>query len=50
MNITLNPFSNTRFSENNLTEHEKKGYDLASKDIQQKKKEKNRNRDSGLER
>lgn len=28
----------------------KKGYDLASKDIQQKKKEKNRNRDSGLER
>lgn len=50
VNITLNPFSNTRFSENNLTEHEKKGYDLASKDIQQKKKEKNRNRDSGLER
>ncbi|WP_347269379.1 MobV family relaxase [Bacillus sp. TL12] len=50
VNITLNPFSNTRFSENNLTEHERKGYDLASRDIQQKKKEKNRNRDSGLER
>ncbi|WP_255290502.1 hypothetical protein [Bacillus cereus] len=50
VNITLNPFSNTRFSENNLTEHEKKGYDLALKDIQQKKKEKNRNRDSDLER
>lgn len=43
VNITLNPFSNTRFSENKLTEHERKGYDLASKDIQQKKKEKNRN-------
>jgi len=50
VNITLNPFSNNRFSENNLTEHEKKGYDLASKDIQKKTKEKNRNRDSGLER
>ncbi|MED1599303.1 MobV family relaxase [Bacillus pseudomycoides] len=50
VNITLNPFSNTRFSESNLTEHERKGYDLASKDMQKKKKEKNRNRDSGLER
>ncbi|WP_308168343.1 MobV family relaxase [Bacillus toyonensis] len=50
VNITLNPFSNNRFSENNLTEHEKKGYDLASKDIPKKTKEKNRNRDSGLER
>ncbi|EEL31223.1 hypothetical protein bcere0019_56360 [Bacillus cereus Rock3-28] len=50
VNITLNPFSNTRFSEKNLTEHERKGYDLASKDIQKKTKEKNRNRDSGLER
>ncbi|KXY68787.1 mobilization protein [Bacillus cereus] len=49
VNITLNPFSNTRFSENNLTEHERKGYDLASRDIQQKKKKKNRNKDSGLE-
>jgi hypothetical protein len=50
VNITLNPFSNNRFSEKNLTEHERKGYDLASKDIQQKQKENNRNRDSGLER
>jgi len=50
VNITLNPFSNTCFSENNLTEHEKKGYDLASKDIQQKKKERNKDRDNGLER
>lgn len=50
VNITLNPFHDNRFSENKLTEHERKGYDLASKDIQEKKKEKNRNRDSGLER
>ncbi|PGK76826.1 plasmid recombination enzyme [Bacillus thuringiensis] len=50
VNITLNSFSNTRFSENNLTEHERKGYDLALKDIQKKTKEKNRNRDNGLER
>ncbi|MHA2920852.1 MobV family relaxase [Bacillus cereus] len=50
VNIILNPFNNNQFSENNLTEHEKKGYDLASKDIEQKKKEKNRNRDSDLER
>ncbi|PGD12256.1 plasmid recombination enzyme [Bacillus toyonensis] len=50
VNITLNPFSNNRFSENNLTEHERKGYDLASKDIQKNKRGKNRNRDSGLER
>ncbi|PFW71006.1 plasmid recombination enzyme, partial [Bacillus pseudomycoides] len=48
VNITLNPFSNTRFSENNLTEHERKGYDLASKDLQQKRK--NRNKDIDLER
>ncbi|PHB21975.1 plasmid recombination enzyme [Bacillus pseudomycoides] len=37
VNITLNPFSNTRFSESNLTEHERKGYDLASKEIPQKR-------------
>lgn len=45
VNITLNPFSNIRFSENNLTEHERKGYDLASKDLQQKKKNRNKNID-----
>ncbi|MCI0768387.1 plasmid recombination protein [Bacillus sp. TL12] len=45
VNITLNPFSNTRFSENNLTEHERKGYDLASKDLQQKRKKKSKNMD-----
>lgn len=45
VNITLNPFSNNRFSEKKLTEHEKKGYDLASRDFQKKKKNRNKNID-----